>query len=140
MDELGTRIVGIHEETRKQVADTITQAMSEGANLQEIADRLTEKYDEFSGSRSMTIGRTESAHAMNKASGLAYAESGVVSTVELVDNPDHDDDPLPPTDTTCAARSQLVVRVDEIPAYTDSMHPNCIMAVIPLLDRPLGEV
>jgi HK97 family phage portal protein len=137
LNELGQRIDDIGGYTRQRVAEIVTDGLAEGKTVDDIADRLSGFF--LTRSRAETIARTESAIAYNRASVLGYQESGVVSAVELADNRDHDADPAPPTNTTCAERDGLLVGLDEVGDYIESMHPNCVMATIPVLATPLGE-
>jgi SPP1 gp7 family putative phage head morphogenesis protein len=138
--QLGRRIKGIAETTRADVSKTIADGLTNGQSLDEIASSVRTLIggDSYKN-RSQVIALSESAHAYNVSSIASYKESGVIDSAELADNPDHDTDPWPPTDTTCADRDQLVVSLDDAQGYIDSMHPRCIMAVIPVLATPLGE-
>lgn len=140
MDELGKRIVGISDTTRQDVVRVITDGQADGLSLQQIADKLEGMFTETYKNRALTIARTETAHSYSTASLLGYQESGVVSHVEFDDNSSHDEDPLPPTNTTCADRAGLVVPVDEAQPYVDSAHVNCVLATIPIIAKPLGEI
>ena len=139
MEELGLRIVDINETTRQATVKIVTDGLAEGLGVDDIAAQLTELFDGYSASRAELISRSESAAAYNKASALGYEESGVVSEIELADNDSHADDPMGPTNTTCADRAGLVVSLADVGDYIDSMHPNCQMATIPILATPLGE-
>lgn len=137
--DLARRIVGIAETTRQDVAGIVGDALTEGVTIQELADRLKGLFVETYRNRSETVARTESAAAYNRATSLAYRESGEVDEVELHDNASHKDDPMGPTNTTCAERNGLQVPLEAADDYTASMHPNCIMAISPILATPLGE-
>jgi hypothetical protein len=140
MDELGKRIVDISETTRQDVIKVITVGQADGLNLQQIADNLTGMFEETYKGRSMTVARTETMLSYSKASVLGYQESGVVDSVELVDNPDHDEDYGASDGLTCAQRDGLVADLADVDKHIEAEHPNGSLAVIPLLSKPLGEV
>lgn len=138
MDQLGLRIVDISETTRTDVVNLIAQGQAEGLNLQQIADSVTGLFEETYKGRALTIARTETQVSYNMASQLGYQESGVVDSVEMVDNPDHDTDPGS-DGLTCADRHGMVVPVDQMDTHVFAEHPNGSLAFIPLLSTPLGE-
>lgn len=131
---LGTRIRGIAETTRTDVSQTVADGLSAGKTLPEIADdvRTLIGGDEYRN-RALTIARTESQNGYNSASVASYADSGVVDSIEMADNPDHDTDPQPPTNTTCADRDGLTAALSDAQDYIDSAHPNCQLAVLPIV-------
>jgi hypothetical protein len=85
------------------------------------------------------VGRTESQVAYNSASALGYKESGLVSRVELADNPNHGDYSGDGDGLTCAQRNGMIVPVDNVSIHAEGTHPNCILAIVPVLDSALGE-
>lgn len=140
IDELGRRIVGISEQTRQDVIRVVTDGQNDGLNLQQIADNLTGMFEETYKGRALTISRTETQVSYNRASQLGYQESGVVSTVEMVDNPDHPDDYGASDGLTCADRDGMIVPVGDMDRHIEAEHPNGSLAFIPILDKPIGEV
>jgi len=139
MEELGLRIVDINETTRADVVRLVTAGADEGLGVDDIAKSLTDLFEQSYRGRAETVARTETQVSYNLASTLGYEESGVVSGVELADNDSHTDDPMGPTNTTCADRAGLLVSLAEVSDYVASAHPNCQLAVIPVLATPLGE-
>jgi hypothetical protein len=137
LDELGTRIVGINETTRRDVLGVIDAWAADGGSLTELANQLGSLFEETYKGRAMTVARTETQVAYNSASQLAYEESGEVDEVEMVDNPDHDTDPGS-DDLTCAQRHGLVVPVANMNLHIEAEHPNGSLAFIPILSTPLG--
>ena len=107
--------------------------------MPELADRLRGLFAETYRGRATVVARTESQTAYNLASRDAYEESGVVAAAELLDNPAHggyggDGDGL-----TCQERDGLVVELGQTERHVLGTHPNCVLAVAPVLVRPLGE-
>lgn len=139
LSELATRVVGITETTRDDVQRVVGDSLQEGASLSDIADNLRGLFVETYQGRSETVGRTESMTAYNKTSTLSYQESGVVASVELVDNPAHDEDYGASDGLTCASRDGLIVALDRVDAHIAAEHPNGSLAIIPVLSTPLGE-
>jgi hypothetical protein len=105
----------------------------------DLKKRLTETFEDMSKTRAEVIARTETQNAYNRSSALSYQESGEVDEVELHDNPDHADDPMGPTNTTCAERDGLIVVLSGVGDYIDSAHPNCQLGISPILRTALGE-
>jgi hypothetical protein len=137
---LAQRIVGINETTRTDVATIVADGLHEGLTTAEIAGKLTGLYEETYRSRSLTIARTESQVSYNLATADAYKQSGVVTAMQLHDNPNHTDPYSGALDgLTCAERNQLVVDVDSVQIHVFSEHINGSLAVSPLLVSPLGE-
>ena len=60
-------IAAISDETRKQIRSVIEHGINEGQQLDEIADAIREKFDDFSEGRVKTIARTEVHNAQNFA-------------------------------------------------------------------------
>jgi HK97 family phage portal protein len=132
MDQLATRVAGIGDETRANVAEVITRGEEAGKTVDDIAGDLRGLFAETYRGRSLTIARTESMVSLNAASVLGYRESGVVDRVQLFDNPAHDTDPGS-DGLTCAARNGLIVPLDRAERHIDAEHPNGTLAVAPVL-------
>lgn len=140
MDKLGTRIRGISETTRLDVAKIVSDSLQEGVTIDELAGRLKTQFTETYRGRATTVARTESQVSYNTASVLSYQESGVVDECELSDNPDHPDDYSASDGLTCATRHGLVVKLSAVASHIEAEHPNGSLAVIPILAGPaLGE-
>lgn len=126
-------IKGVTAESRSQIQAAVTKGLKEGASPDEIAARLTDLFEGWATHRAKTVALTAGAYAYNSASAIGYRESGVVDRCQLFDNASHDTDPQGPTNTTCADRDGMIVPLDDVDDYIASMHPNCIMAVAPVL-------
>jgi hypothetical protein len=64
-DQAAEKIVGISEGTATQVREILTDSLQNGESIDELAGRLSRKFDEFKGIRSETIARTETAGSYN---------------------------------------------------------------------------
>lgn len=137
MKQLGTRVVGITETTREDVARIVTESLQEGVTIDELSARLTGQFEETYKGRSLAIAKTESQVAYNTASIVSYQESGVVSEAELADNPDHTDDYGASDGLSCADRNGLVVLLADVARHIEAEHPNGSLAVLPVVS--LGE-
>lgn len=133
MDRLGTRIVGINDETRRAVAETITAGEAAGKGIDAIAEDLTNLFAGFSESRAQTIARTESQVSLNLAGGVAWRQSGLVDRAQLFDNPDHTDDYGADDGLSCAQRNGLIVPLDDLELHVFSEHPNGSLVAAPVL-------
>jgi HK97 family phage portal protein len=136
---VGQRVTNITETTRSDIQRIVGQALTDGASIPDLSDRLRGLYEENYRGRSETIARTESMNAYNEATLAGYAESGLVSQVEILDNPNHDTDPGP-DGYTCAGRNGLVVDLVQARVHMAAEHPNGSMALASVLDKPLGVV
>lgn len=134
MSKLGTRIVGINETTRQDVAAIVADSLNEGVTLDELASRLTNQFEETYKGRAMTVARTESMYSYGQASATSYAESGVVSEIELLDNLDHVDDYGASDGLTCAERHGLVVPLSDAGKHLDAEHPNGSLSIAPVIN------
>jgi HK97 family phage portal protein len=138
-DKLGQRVSGINETTRADLARLVTDSLHEGVSMNELADRIQAQFDGYGEGRALTTARSESQVAYNSASVLGYRESGLVSDAELFDNPDHGDYGGDEDGLTCAERNGLVVPLAGVETHINGTHPNCILAVAPVLSTELGE-
>lgn len=136
---LGSRIVGINETTRQDVARIVAAFTTDGTNMPQLADALRGLYEETYKNRSVTIARSESQAAYNLGTRDAYKASGVVYAMQLFDNPNHDDDPGS-DGLTCAQRNGVITDVDKVEQHIVAEHPNGTLAVAPLVVKPLGTV
>lgn len=139
LGDLGRRVAGISDTTRTDVQRVVGDALNEGVPLKDLGDRLTGLFEETYKGRAATVARTESQVAYNTASTLGYQESGVVDSVELVDNPAHTDDYGASDGLSCADRDGLIVPLDRVDIHIEAEHPNGSLAVIPVLSTALGE-
>ena len=128
------RVVLIDEATRRDIQRVLQQGQELGLSDQQIAEGAPEAgfkglrglYQETYRNRSQTIARTELATAQVEAALDRYGATGMVSQVEIVEHED--------TDAQCAARNGQVVPLAQQPGL---LHPNCRVAVIPLVDESL---
>ena len=134
----GSAAVSTADITPRDVATIVNVAINEGASLHELLEWLSHRFEETYKGRAKTVARSESQVAYNSASVLGYGESGKISHVELLDNPDHDTEPGS-DGLTCAQRNGLIVPLGQAQVHIDAEHPNGTLAVVPVLVRPLGE-
>jgi HK97 family phage portal protein len=133
LTELASRVVDITETTRLDISRVVTEALTEGVSMDTLAERLTGLYDETYNGRSMTIARTESQVAYNRAAAAGYQDGGVRS-VQLFDNPLHDEDYGASDGLSCAERNGLIVPLEEADLHIDAEHPNGTLAIGPVVD------
>jgi HK97 family phage portal protein len=136
--DLATRIVGINETTRQDVRRVVAEAVDEGVTPQGLADKLRGLFQETYLNRSITVARTESMRAFNLGSTAGYQQTGKVNEVQLLDNAEHGDYDGDGDGLTCAQRDGMIVPLDEVSRHVDGTHPNCQLAVAPILATPLG--
>lgn len=127
--EAGQQIVRIDETTRTAIAEQLQLGQERGYSAWEIANGV--KKDGYRGieglfketwaSRADTVARTELQNAQLQSAQDRYRAGRVVDRMKIVDG--DKDDP-------CAARNGEVVPVT---TRVDLQHPNCTVAVIPLL-------
>lgn len=139
VSDLARRIVGIAEETRRNVGQIVSDALTEGTTIPQLADRLRGLFTETYRGRAETVARTESMVAYSEASLLSYRETGEVDEVELHDNASHTDSYNASDGLTCAERDGLVVPIGTASTHVQAEHPNGSLAVSPVLRTPLGE-
>lgn len=139
MGRLGLRIKGISDTTRQDVQRVVADAIEEGVNLTEMAARLETLFEQTYRGRAMVVARTESQVAYNSAALTGYEETGLVAEAELLDNPNHGDYEGDGDGLTCAQRNGMVVTLSAAQASVEGTHPNCILAVAPVLITALGE-
>lgn len=118
--------------TRSALQEVLMEGQARGYSDAQIADGVpAEGYGGVQGlylntwrSRAQTIARTELSVAQVEASLDRYEATGLVTRVELVEHRDTDDE--------CAARNGRVVPLSSRPGL---LHPNCRVAVIPVVDE-----
>lgn len=137
LEHVGQRVTMVNQTTKDDIARIVTSALDEGVSIPELADRLRGQFEETYRGRSETIARTESMNAYSEASVRGYEESGVVSEVEFLDNPNHTTDPGS-DGLTCSQRNGLVVPLDRARFHIAGEHINGTMSVAPVIR--LGEV
>ena len=129
------RVVLIDESTRNDIRAVLQEGQRLGLSDREIAEGVPEQgfkglrglYRETYRNRSQAIARTELATAQVQAAQERYAATGLVQGVEIVEHTDTDDE--------CAARNGRVVPLGQ---RVDLLHPNCRVAVIPVLTEGVG--
>jgi hypothetical protein len=125
------RVVMIDESTRRSLRAVLQEGQARGYSDVQIADGVpAEGYGGVQGlyletweGRAQTIARTELSEAQVASSLDRYAATGLVSQVEIVEHRD--------TDAECAQRNGRVVPLGERPGL---LHPNCRVALIPVVD------
>ncbi len=130
---LGERIVDISETTRLDVSKIVTDSLTEGVSMDELAGRIGHLFEETYPGRAMTIARTESQVAYNEAAALGYLESGIVRQAQLFDNPLHDTDPGS-DGLTCAQRNGKIVPLETISRHIQAEHVNGTLAIGAVID------
>jgi HK97 family phage portal protein len=136
---LAQRIVGITETTRQDVQRVVGQALDDGVSLDDLSGRLKGLFEETYRGRSMAISRTESMVAYNEATVLGYQQSGVVAMCELADNSSHTEDYGASDGLSCADRDGLIIELTQARRHIAAEHTNGSLAVLPVLNTPLGE-
>jgi HK97 family phage portal protein len=129
---LATNVRGINATTKDAIDAAVTEGLRRGYSVDQIARGVPDEsyagitgvFSEAKDYRARMIARTETMQAFNGAATIAYAESGVVEQVELLDGTD---------DPACAERNGKVVPLDEAQSYMDAEHPNGTLAVVPLV-------
>lgn len=125
------QVVRIDATTREALRDVLAEGQRRGYSDAQIADGVpAEGYGGVKGlyletwrGRAQLIARTELSTAQVAASLDRYAATGLVSRVQLVEHTD--------TDDACAARNGRVVPISSRPGL---LHPQCRLAVIPVVD------
>lgn len=136
LDRIGTRVKGITETTRQELAQLVSDAKDKGYTAAQLRNGVPE--DGFTGlkdlmdgwrdlagsadSRAELIARTELANAAQWDTVAAYADSGVVEQVEVFDGD---------SDEECAAADGEIWSLDEADANPIE-HPNCVRAFAPI--------
>lgn len=123
------RVVRIDETTRQAIAEQLRLGQELGLSTWEIANGVPSigyhgvdgLYKETWKGRAETIARTELQHAQNIASYDRYQATGMVDQLEIRDGDD---------DEPCRSRDGTVVPLSARPQLA---HPNCTLAVIPIL-------
>ena len=130
--EAAQQVVLIDETTRSAIREVLQEGQRLGLSNWELAHGsaaagfvgIEQLFTVTWASRAETVARTELANAQNVSALDRYAATGLVSQVEIVEHED--------TDAECAARNGQRVPLSEKPGL---LHPNCRMAVIPIVDE-----
>jgi HK97 family phage portal protein len=139
LGELAQRVTGINETTRTELQHLIADQLDQGVTLPQLATAIQDQFDGYGDARAMTTSRTETQLSYNMASALGYKESGLVSRVEMLDNPNHGDYSGDADGYTCAQRNGMIIPVENVSIHAQGTHPNCVLSIAPLLDSALGE-
>lgn len=137
VDMLGHRIRGINETTRENIERIVRERLIEGTTIPDLAAALEEWIEPTYTNRAATIARTESQVALNTATEYAYAATGQVTYVRLMDGIDCDA-PAGSDGLTCGQRNGLVVPLADIQRHIGAEHPNGTLAYAAVLD-PLND-
>lgn len=132
LTELARRVTMITETTRLDISRVVTEALTEGVSMDQLADRLRNLFDQTYANRAMVVARTESQIAYNRASLLSYGDMGI-QQVQMYDNSEHTER-YDPNCSTCAERDGLVVPIHEAAWHINCEHPNGILAVAAYVD------
>jgi hypothetical protein len=122
--------MSILESTREFLRTDIMQALEEGWSNKKLADKIENNYA-FSGQRSETIARTETAKADCQGNLIAYKESGLVMGKQWLVGSQHDDE-----DECDENEAAGTVGIDDVfPSgdETPPQHPRCVCSYIPVL-------
>lgn len=138
LDHLALRVVDITDTTRDDIRGVVDTALADGSDLKALASKLSDLYDETYAGRSMTIARTETMIGFGEASILGYQESGVVSEVMILDNPNHTDAYGASDGLTCAQRHESVWPVADAMAHIRADHPNGSATSVPIVSGAKG--
>jgi HK97 family phage portal protein len=136
MDKLALRVAGIGDTSRQLIAEQITKAAEDGIGLDALKDRLRTMFAGWSEHRAAAVARTESMMSYGLASAAAYAESGVVDRLLLLDNETHTDHYGAEDGWSCAERNGKTVPLDDADKHLGSEHVNGSLALAPVL---IGE-
>lgn len=140
-DSLGKRVTLITDETRVNIEHIVRENLLAGTTIDDLGDALRGLFDETYANRHIAIARTESMHAYGEASVAAYRASGVVSDVQLLDNPAHDARYGASDGLSCAERHTMIVPLGQVSRHLSAEHPNGTLSIAPVLRDPLpGEV
>jgi phage portal protein BeeE len=119
----------INDETRKAVSAIISNAMEEGATLEQTAQRINAVFDYATEYRSLQAARTETTRALNRGEELAYGTSGEVEKKQWAASAD--------SCPECKALDGQTAAIGE--AFKGGYmtppdpHPNCTCAIKPVL-------
>jgi hypothetical protein len=135
LDGVGVLVKGLNADSLKMLQGAIESGMAAGDGPAVIAGNLSDLVAGWSDARSLTIARTETAHAYNWAATAGYRDSGIVPDCICLDSPEcgwdgHDDPEL--ADGT-------VRSLDEAEEFPTS-HPNCVRAFAPNVDTGAGQL
>lgn len=133
LDGVGVLVKGLNADSQQMLQDAIESGLAAGDGPGVIAANLSDLVAGWSDARSLTIARTETAHAFNWAATAGYRDSGIVSDCICLDSPDcgwdgHDD----PEQADGTVRS-----LDEAEEFPTS-HPNAVFEGTTI--EPLGGV
>jgi hypothetical protein len=127
--EAAERVVRIDTTTRNAIREMLMQGQARGYSTWELANGVPK--DGFRGieglfketwrNRGLTVARTEIANAQVQSARDRYLATGIVDRMQIVDGDD---------DTPCASRNGRVVPVT---TRVDLNHPNCTLALIPMV-------
>ena len=134
---LGHRIRGINETTRQNIERIVREKLQEGTTMPDLAAALEEWIEPTYKNRATTVARTESQVALNTATEKAYAATGQVTHVRLMDGTTCDA-PAGSDGLTCPQRNGLVVPLANIQLHIGAEHPNGTLAYAAIVD-PLND-
>ena len=132
LSQMAQRVTGINQTTRDAIAQVISDGMAQGYSTAQISDGVPEAdypgisgvFADARGYRAKLIARTEASNTYNKASVMAYRDSGRVQRVEVMDGTH---------DPGCADANGSIWDLDYAEA-NPLQHPNCSRCFVPLVE------
>lgn len=141
------RLAGnFNAETKAKLNATLTEGFQNGESLAKMSKRVTSVYDEAKGYRAERIARTETLRASNAAANEAYRQSGHVTAMKWIAEPDACEfclamealDPVP----LSGAFAELNENIEGVDGGTTTidydnvewppLHPNCRCTIVPV--------
>lgn len=121
----------VNETTSKLLSKIIKEWNDEGLSADQIARNISDKFEEFTKKRSLTIARTEITNASTQSQIMAWKQTGVVEKKERYTALDERVCP------ECNAQHTRVVDIDkQFPWWKDwpTEHPNCRCTLLAVVD------
>ena len=88
LEEKQMKIKDVNETTKNALRDTLREGIRAGESIPELADRVSEVFQDAKGRRAVMIARTEVLQSSNFATWQAHVQSGVVDKREWIATPD----------------------------------------------------
>jgi HK97 family phage portal protein len=85
---VAAKVVGVNEETKRQLRALISQANEHGWTLQRLTSAIDLRFQEFSRARALRIARTETTSSVGFADLEAFKQSGIVKSKEWLSSQD----------------------------------------------------
>lgn len=121
-------IWGNSNKLARDLKSELTQGFIKGTSVQKMSSNLAKKMDN-SYKNALRVVRTESAHVLNKAAIMSYADMGVthVEFMAVLDGR---------TSAVCFSLNGDIISIEEVVVgvNTPPLHPNCRSTVLPVID------